>query len=71
MTERKTPKPKQVGVTEDVKEEIDALCEMRGLSQSQLMDELWKQYKKDHPEHSRRVKSYVKMKSELLSKLKK
>ncbi|PCK00928.1 MAG: hypothetical protein COA42_23665 [Alteromonadaceae bacterium] len=71
MTNRKTPKPKQIGVTEDVKTEIDALCEMRDLSQSELMDELWKLYKKENPEHKKRVTQYVKMKAELLSKLKK
>ena len=65
---RKTPKPKQLGVSEDVKKEIDALCEISSVSQSELMDELWKQYKKENPDHWKKAKQYMKLKDDLSSK---
>lgn len=68
MTKKRISTTKQLGVTEDVKREIDMLCEMSGMNQPELLDELWKQYKKENPEKWKRVKKMIQMKEGLLSK---
>ena len=59
---RKTPKPKQLGVSTEVKEEIDLLCDLKGLDQPSLMAEIWAKWKQENPKQWKQLRDYQKLK---------
>ena len=64
-TQRKTPKPKQIGVSEELKNDLDLLGELQEKSQSELMNDIFNTWKKENPKSWKKLQDYRKLKASI------